>query len=241
MGTHGVASGKLRSGTADKRAEKSTVVRLPSSRALTLRNWPVSWRLIAVIVLALVMGLVFGGLRVSAAVGQRGRIRPGVATRQPRAAGHRPGAGPGERTGRDDRGLLRQQHQCPPPWYNVTDTVAARVRTLAAGIGGSFPANIQASVATVRSVITHHGLGELRGTAQASQDALAVIADYAAPIGDMITLNDQIAQGISDPSLVNDVRTLNSLALAKDQAAQQRALLYNALTQQFFADGCSRR
>ena len=64
-----------------------------------------------------------------------------------------------------------------------------------------------------------------------------MIADYAAPIGDMITLNDQIAQGISDPGLVNDVRTLNSLSLAKDQAAQQRALLYHALTQQFFGDG----
>ena len=88
---------------------------------------------------------------------------------------------------------------------------------LAAGIDGSFPANIQASVAAVRSVITPVGLGALRSTA--SQDALAVIADYAAPIGDMITLNDQIAQGISDPGLVNDVRTLNSLSLTKDQAA----------------------
>ena len=86
-------------------------------------------------------------------------------------------------------------------------------------------------------MITPTGLGALRGTAQSSQDALAVIADYAAPIGDMITLNDQIAQGISDPGLVNDVRTLNSLSLTKDQAAQQRAFLYNALTQQFFADG----
>ena len=52
----------------------------------------------------------------------------------------------------------------------------------------------------------------------------------------MIALNDQIAQGTSDSSLANDVRTLNSLSLAKDQATQQRALLYNALTQQFFAD-----
>ena len=53
----------------------------------------------------------------------------------------------------------------------------------------------------------------------------------------MISLNDQIAQGTSDSSLVNDVQTLDSLALAKDQAAQQRALLFNALNQQLFADG----
>ena len=83
-------------------------------------------------------------------------------------------------------------------------------------------------MATVLSVINH--LGELRKTAQASQDALAVIANYAAPISDMITLNDLIAQGTSDPILVNDVRTLNSLSLAKDEAAQQRALFYHTFT-----------
>jgi hypothetical protein len=35
------------------------------------------------------------------------------------------------------------------PWYHKTDAAAARVRGLAAGVGGSFPANIQASVSTV--------------------------------------------------------------------------------------------
>ena len=90
-------------------------------------------------------------------------------------------------------------------------------------------------MATVLSVI--NDLGELRKTAQASQDALAVIANYAAPISDMITLNDLIAQGTSDPSLVNDVRTLNSLSLAKDEAAQQRALFFHTFTRQFFGDG----
>ena len=45
----------------------------------------------------------------------------------------------------------------------------------------------------------------------------------------MISLNDQIAQGTSDARLVNDVQALNSLSLAKDEAAQQRALMYNAL------------
>ena len=64
-----------------------------------------------------------------------------------------------------------------------------------------------------------------------------MIADYAPPINNMIALDDQIAQGTSDATLVNDVQTLNSLSLAKDQAAQQRALLFNALTQQIFADG----
>jgi signal transduction histidine kinase len=92
-------------------------------------------------------------------------------------------------------------------------------------------------VATVISESTPSGLKVLRGTAQASQSALAVIADYATPITNMIALNNQIAQGTSDAQLVNDVQTLNSLSLEKDQAAQQRALLFNAFTQTVFADG----
>jgi signal transduction histidine kinase len=236
MGNHGVVSVKTRAADTDKRAEKSALFHVPSSRALTLRNWPVSWRLIAVIVLALVMGLVFGGLRVSSAVDSAagfGRVSQL--------------ANLGQQVTVLVQGLEDERDQTTgvisggstnvlTPWYNATNAAAARVQALAAGVGGSFPANIQASAATVRSAITPLGLGSLRSTARASGDALAVIADYEAPIGDMITLNDQIAQGISDPALVNDVRTLNSLSVAKDQAAQQRAFLYNALTQQFFSD-----
>ena len=51
----------------------------------------------------------------------------------------------------------------------------------------------------MRSAISN--LGELRRAAQASQSTLAVIADYAIPIGDLISLNDQIAQGTSDSGL----------------------------------------
>ncbi len=218
-------------------AKNSTVRQYLSSQALTLGNWPVSWRLIAVIVLALVMGLIFGGLRVSAAVDSAagfGRVSQ-LANLGQQVTGlvqaledeRDETTGVININGGSSSALQRS--------YNATNAAAARVQVLAAGVGSSFPANIQASVVTVRSWITPAGLGALRN--QASQDALAVIADYAGPIGDMITLNDQIAQGVSDPGLVNDVRTLNSLALAKDQAAQQRALLYHALTQQFFGDG----
>ena len=42
---------------------------LPSRASLALRNWPVSRRLVAVIVMAVIMGLVFGGLRVASAIG----------------------------------------------------------------------------------------------------------------------------------------------------------------------------
>ena len=234
MGSHGVASARLRAAKTRQHAE-GLAASPRSPRARTLRDWPVSWRLVAVIVLALVMGLVFGGLRVAAAAGsaaQFGRVSQLASLGQQvtglvQALQDERDETTGVSSGGNPDTLA--------PWYHATDAAAARVRALAAGVGGSFPANIQASVATVLSEINH--LGELRKTAQASQDALAVIANYAAPIGDMITLNDLTAQGISDPILVNDVRTLNSLSLAKDEAAQQRALFFHTFTDQFFGDG----
>src|SRR4029077_15582012 len=235
MGSHGVASARLRAGKSSQHAGEPAASQLRNPRGRTLRDWPVSWRLVAGIVLALVMGLVFGGLRVASAAdsaAQFGRVSQ-LASLGQQVTGLVQALQDerDETTGVSSGG----NPDTLQPWYHKTDAAAARVRVLAAGVGGSFPANIQASVATVLSEINH--LGELRKTAQASQDALAVIANYAAPIGDMITLNDLIAQGISDPILVNDVRALNSLSLAKDEAAQQRALFFNTFTDQFFGDG----
>jgi signal transduction histidine kinase len=235
MGSHGVASARLRAGKTSQHAGGQAASQLRSPRGRPLRDWPVSWRLVAVIVLALIMGLVFGGLRVASAAGSAAEF--GRVSQLASLGQQVTGLVQALQDERDETTGVSSGGNADTlnTWYQATDAAAARVRTLAAGVGGSFPANIQASVATVLSEI--NDLGELRKTAQASQDALAVIANYAPPISDMITLNDLIAQGISDPSLVNDVRTLNSLALAKDEAAQQRALFFHTFTDQFFGDG----
>jgi signal transduction histidine kinase len=236
MGNHRVASAGPRGAGPNYVTEApATSSHFTSPRALTLRNWPVSTRLIAVIVLALLMGLVFGGLRVVSATDSAdefGRVSQLAALGQQVT-----GLVQALEDERDETaGLLPVSNPKDlQQWYARTDTAAAKVRTLAAGIGGSFPANIQSRVATVLSVINNHT--ELERTAQASQSALSVIADYAPPINDMIALNNLIAEGTSDASLVSDVQTLNSLSLAKDQAAQQRALLFNAFEQKIFADG----
>jgi len=209
-----------------------------SSRPPALRDWPVSRRLIAVIVLALVMGLVFGGLRVASAAdsaGQFGQVAQLARLGQQVTSLVQALQNERDETTGQALPITRTEVRALQRWYNATEIAAARVRTLAAGIGGSFPANIRARVSAVVSVVTH--LTALRSTAQASQSALAVIADYAAPISDMIFLTGLIAQGSSDSQLANDVQALNSLAQAKDQAAQQRGLLFNALQQQVFADG----
>ena len=238
MGSHGLEGAKPRAGRISKRAKKSNF-RFPGWRALTLQNWPVLWRLVAVIVVALVMGLAFGGLRVAAAAdsaAQFGRVSQ-LASLGQQVTGLVQ-ALEDERdqtTGAIPAASSKEAAAALQPWYDATDAAAAKVQALAVGINGSFPANIQARVATVLSVVTN--LGALRTTAQASQSALAVIADYSAPITDMLSLNDQIAQGTADSGLANGVQALNSLSLAKDEATQQRALLFNALTQQLFADG----
>ena len=238
MGNHGLASARSRAGKSSQDASEPAELPVRSQRARTLRDWPVSWRLIAVIVLALVMGLVFGGLRVASAAdsaAQFGRVSQ-LASLGQQVTGLVQ-ALEDERdqtTGFIPAATSQRSSTTLQGAYQATDASAAKVKVLAAGIGGSFPANIQSRVATVLSVINN--LAALRNTAQASQTALAVIADYAAPISDMISLNDQIAEGISDSGLISNVQALNSLALAKDEVAQQRAILFNALTQQFFAD-----
>jgi signal transduction histidine kinase len=236
MGNHRVASAGPRAGDANQNATGTTTARFTSPGALTLRNWPVSTRLIAVIALALIMGLVFGGLRVASAADSASQFG-GVS--QLAALGQQVTvlvqALENERD--ETTGLIPITNANASKLtsaYNATDAAAARVQSLAAGVGGSFPANIQSRVATVDSDITH--LHALR-LAQANGSALAVIAGYQATINDMIALNGQIAQGTSDAQLVSDVQTLNSLSLAKDQAAQQRALLFNAFRQGIFADG----
>ena len=63
MGNHEGASARVCASDASRREKTPTSFNLLSSQAFTLRNWPVSWRLFAVFMLTLAMGLVFGGLR----------------------------------------------------------------------------------------------------------------------------------------------------------------------------------
>jgi signal transduction histidine kinase len=227
MGTHGAAGARARAVTAGNRANKSTDASPGGSRFLNLSNWPVSRRLFAVIVLALVMGLVFGGLRISSAetsASQFGRVSQ-LATL-------------GQRLTvliqdlQDERDqtltyLAASQAKPLAPFYARTDAAVVAVQGATAGIGSGFPVNIQNGVATVNADITGPRLKNLHNTLNpaAPQDELAVIANYGAVISDMVNLADQVAQGVSDASLTSDVRAFNALALAKEQLSQQRALL----------------
>jgi signal transduction histidine kinase len=246
MGNHGAASTRARVGAVGNRAARSTDASSGSPRLMALSDWPVSSRLFAVIALALVMGLVFGGLQIAAANGsatQYGRVLllanlgqqdtiliQDLQNERDQSTGLTAGGSTGS----------------VPALRNATNAEAAKVLALAAGVNGSYPTNIQASVAAVRSQIASSSLANLRtqvgdllkGTVStAAIDGLAVVNDYEPLINDLITLNDEIAQGTSDSSLAIDVRELNLLSLAKDQSSQQRGLFFNSFTQQFFSNG----
>ena len=206
--------------------------REPRKRRAALRDLSVSRRLIAVIVLALIMGLVFGGLRVAAAVGsadQFGRVARLASL--------------GEQVTILVQDLQNERDETaaviggvtPKDFGQVkaaTNAAAAKTAAAAAGLGGGFPANIESAVTTVKADTGN--LATVRGLARTEGNPTSVITDYANVIADMTALTGEIAQGVSDPTLSNDVRTLNAISAVKEQAAEQRALVFNALTVGFF-------
>jgi signal transduction histidine kinase len=230
MGNHGAASARARTGTASNRARNSTDVNSGGPRALNLSNWPVSRRLFAVIVMALLMGLVFGGLRVASA--QSSAAQFGRASQLANLGEQVTGLIQALQNERDVTAVAITNNNTTKltPLFAATDAAAANVQSLAAGIGSGFPANIQADASAVLQDVSPSSLATLHKTYQSSQDVLAVIATYGTVISNMITLSDQIAQGVSDAALVSDVRTLSALSLAKEQASQERAILYNTFS-----------
>jgi signal transduction histidine kinase len=212
----------------------------PTLARLAWRNWPVWWRLTAVVVIAVVLDGVLGGLRLAAATdstAQFGRVAQlAVLGQQVTDLAH---AMEDERdltagfiaAGRPAAGVAAVQRE-----YAATNAIAGKVQSSAAGIGAAFPAGTQANVTAVLDRI--RDLAGLRDAALHTQlPSLPMIMDYSESIDDLFSLNDQIAQGSADSTLENSVRTLGSLSRMVADASQQRALLYAALTEQQFEPG----
>jgi signal transduction histidine kinase len=199
---------------------------------LSLSNWPVSRRLFAVIVVALLMGLVFGGLRVADAdssATQFGRVSQ-LASLDQRLSGliqdlqnERDATLSFLLNGDTTQTSQNQMAQL----YNQTDAAVAAVQQPVSGIGGAFPANIQSDATTVLADISSSRIAALHDSLnpKVPQTEQSVIGNYAAVINDMLTLADQTAQGVSDASLTSDVRAFDELGLAKEEVSQQRGLL----------------
>ncbi|HEY2595236.1 MAG TPA: nitrate- and nitrite sensing domain-containing protein, partial [Chloroflexota bacterium] len=216
---------------------------------LSLSNWPVSARLVAVFAVASVTGLVFGGLRVADAVSaadgygrtaqlatlgeQSIRLAQALEDERDLTAGVAAYDALQSSAGKAlpavtkplDAGLQNETAEMNAA-YNVTNTDAQRVRALASAIGPAFPASVQSKAqAVITSVDSISGLrSELIG-----QPAIQVIANYNDPISNLFVLDDEITSGSGDAALADDVRALDALSRAKDEASQQRAILFSTL------------
>src|SRR5512146_1882179 len=150
MGTHGAASTRPRALPPAERATESAsgqprAVRpsVSGRQGLNLAEWPVARRLFAVIVAALLMGLVLGGLRVAdaeASATQFGRVAQLARLSQQLTVmvndlQNERDATLGQLVS-GDAGPLR-------PYYAATNAEANTVKALANDIGGAYPANIR--------------------------------------------------------------------------------------------------
>jgi signal transduction histidine kinase len=233
--------------------QRSSRANFPRPSAFSLSNWPVSRRLVAVIVMAVVMGLVFGGLRVAVSVeSATGFARTTQLALLGQQVTQLAQAMEDERDTSAGVAAFGEIGPPPPPpltkadakhWapeqkqaadennelaarQHATDAIARRVQALAAGIGSTFPQNTQAKAQAVSAVI-----GNLSGlrTEWVGQAPQAAIQDYSGAIAQLFALNDEITSGSGDPTLADHVRTLDAMSRAKDQVSQQRAILYAAL------------
>src|SRR5580692_7292908 len=208
MGTHGAASTRVRALTPRRNAVSSNSVN--SARRRRLLNpfgWPVARRLFAVILAALLMGLVFGGLRVYDSEGDASQFSR---VSQLANLGEQLTVLVNDLQNERDATLLvlttDNDASVVPLWAQTHRAVAAVQR--AAGIGG---------------------LESALNPSLPPQDEGAVMGNYDADINDMIVLADQVSQGVSNASLTSDVEALDALSLAKEQASEERGLINYAI------------
>ena len=218
---------------------------------LSLSNWPVSVRLVAVFVVASLTGLVFGGLRVADAIGtahaygrtaqlavlgeQDSALAQALEDERDRSAGvaayralvadaTADKAGPA--VTQPLTAALTNAQSSLTAAERVTDAAAVTAKPLAAAIGTGFPTGVQDDAQKVTSMIS--GIPALRG-GPAGRPTSQVVAGYASAVAVVFALNDEIADGSADFTLAYDVRALGGLSRAIDQASQQRAVLFSGL------------
>ncbi len=243
MGTHG-ASMRTRALLPARRAGKSANVDSRQRRQLNLTDWPVARRLFAVIVVALLMGLVFGGLRVAdtensaSQFSKTEQLAKLSALLIPVAQDLQ-----NERDATDialisgTQGAINQLQAM----QGQTNRDLVPVRTALQGVlGGGFSATVESDASAVNSELSVSGIGTfstssvsasgLHGLfAIANSNGQEASADYEAVIADIGTLQAQVSLGVTDQSLNSDVQTLSALAQAKDLTSQEQSVVDPAL------------
>jgi len=196
-----------------------------------LENWRVSWRLIALIAVPTAMGLTFASIQVSMA--ERNAQTMGRVERLAVLGQQITGLGQAMEDERDETAgfIARGRPAASKPMltrqYAVTNGWVARVRPLIHQLGAGF---LPQTLANARAVLTSiNELPALRQDAvQGISPGLTTIDAYTAALANLFSFNDGIAQPTGNAAFADDVRTLSALSQLKDQASQQRAILYTA-------------
>ena len=212
----------------EARPLSATTQRPGLARRLSLRNWRVPQRLIALVLIPTIFAVTLGGLRIAASAGnadsyarveQLAGLGSAVTVFTHEFAAERDQSAAYVAAGRDPSqkaGLLNQ--------YAKVDAAAGQVRALAARIDSSYGS---AAVAAITIVVDRlDGITPLRNISTGSAvPAITVIEKYSASIDEILGFLDGITQGGSDAALAQDGRALATLARAKEQASLQRGLL----------------
>jgi signal transduction histidine kinase len=209
-----------------------------------LKNWRVRSRLLLLVLLPTLAAVFLGGFSVLSSarsalafqrVEQFSRLGSGITSLVQALQAEREdtiryitmgpqggGRGAAHGTAAPELTVLAQDHQ-------ATDVLAARVRSLARGIGPAFPALAQQEA---RGAITAiDGLPALRSVAATSQiPSLTVMQEYASTISQLIALEDEIAAGSNDAALADTVRVVGLISATKEEVSQEQAILTSALT-----------
>jgi len=224
---------------------------------VALGNWPVARRLIAVIVLATAMGVIFGGIQVASAIGQEQQysrvthlaqleqqginLANALETEQAETAKF---LAFDNAQVSNDPGAPSLAEQLAT-WYGPTSMTgvsnsaggrtgqaATSFMQVASAVNGSYPAAVVADLADVQDNVIGF-LPSLRGEAQnggrpaPAGGELDSVTDYTYVIDSIFQLNQAIAQGSGDSALTNEVQALSE---AKAEVAQQHAILLAAFT-----------
>ncbi|MEV5711512.1 nitrate- and nitrite sensing domain-containing protein [Actinoallomurus sp. NPDC052274] len=215
---------------AEESGTLSAGARGPGSR-LRLRNWRVRRRLIALILIPTVVAVAFGGLRISTSVGRAqtysrvehlAELGSQITALVHALSSERDLTAAYIADNRNPTLLSRVQQQ-----YPKADAAAVQVRRLSAGIDGSYGSQVLANTTRMRNRLD--AISNLRdNAAKTKMPAASVIIVYSESINDLLAFNDVIAQGAADETLTANVRALAAVSRAKEQASEQRALLYSA-------------
>ena len=204
---------------------------------LSLSNWRVRWRLIAIIAVPTVTALILGAIQISNSVGnytsfKRVQTLANLNSLVVKAVGQLEDE-------RDDTAGYVSANRSSPSMLTVvtqdqarTNATLGAIKAQASDVVGDGSYEAQTVLDLQNGVLSAIAdLPQIRDAALKTEyPAVAVIQDYDTRIAAFDTFSNDIAAGSGNATLQNSVAVLNALLRMEDDASLQRAYLYQALS-----------